>query len=251
MQSKRVSSSSAAASSLEPTAVISTSSSLPISSTIDCRCVSSSSTTSSRLAPRSMKLASSANASSSRLLGDGLLEVRDRARAERVLAAVRARDDVHGDVPRARVALEALEQRPAVDDRQRHVEHDRVGPVLAGEREPAVAAERDEPLEAALARDPEQRAREVGVVLDDQDDPVAGVEPVAVVLDLARARAAPGRPRSPRARSSSSAQAPARRQPARRCPCPGAGRRPAAARAGTSCPRRTCCRRGSRRRAGA
>ena len=44
------------------------------------------------------------------------------------------------------------------------------------EREPAVAAERDEALEAALARHPEQRAREVRVVLDDQDDAVAGVE---------------------------------------------------------------------------
>ena len=76
--------------------------------------------------------------------------------------------------------------RPAVEHRQAHVEHDRVRPELAGERQAGVAPQRDEPLEAALARDLELGAGEVGVVLDDQHDAVARLDRVAVVLDPAR-----------------------------------------------------------------
>ena len=57
-----------------------------------------------------------------------------------------------------------------------HVEHDRVGLVLVREREARVAAERDDALEAALARHLEHRRRERRVVLDDQHDAVAGVD---------------------------------------------------------------------------
>ena len=69
--------------------------------------------------------------------------------------------------------------------RQAHVEHDRVGLELVRERQAGVAAQRDEALEAPLARDLELRAGEVGVVLDDQHDPVALLDRVAVVVDLA------------------------------------------------------------------
>ena len=82
--------------------------------------------------------------------------------------------------------LEPFEHGPPVEHGQAHVEHDRVRTELAGEREAGVAAQRDEPLEAALARDLELGAGEVGVVLDDQHDPVALLDRLAVVVDLAR-----------------------------------------------------------------
>ena len=109
------------------------------------------------------------------------------------------------------MALEPVEHGPAVEHRQAHVEHDRVGQEFAGEREAGVASERDQALEAALARDLELGAREVGVVLDDQDDAVARLDRLAVVLDLAR---------DEQHRSSSAAR--------RRCGSPAvAGERPA------------------------
>ena len=82
--------------------------------------------------------------------------------------------------------LQVVEHRPAVHHGQPHVEDDRVRPVLVREREPGVAAQGDEPLEAAPARDVQHGLRELGVVLDDQHDPVAGVDLVAVVGHLAR-----------------------------------------------------------------
>src|SRR6266540_1640534 len=120
------------------------------------------------------------------LLRDGLLEERDRAGAERVLAAVPGRDDVHRDVACLRMLLQPLQDGPAVQDRQFHVQDDRVGLVLVGEGEARIAAQRDDPFEAALARDVELGARQLGVVLDDQDDAVTLLDLVAVVADLAR-----------------------------------------------------------------
>ena len=73
-----------------------------------------------------------------------LLQERRGAGHERRLALLAARDDVHGDVARGRVALEPVEHRPAVEHRQLHVEHDRVRPELPRERETGVAAQRDE-----------------------------------------------------------------------------------------------------------
>ena len=56
-----------------------------------------------------------------------------------------------------------------------------VGLVLAGQRERPVRALGDQALEPALAGQVEQDLREVGIVLDDQQHPVAG-------LDRARGR---------------------------------------------------------------
>ena len=116
----------------------------------------------------------------------GLLDDSRGAGHQGGLRLLDARDDVHRDVPRRRVALQPVEHRPAVHHRQAHVEHDRVRLELACEGEPGVAAQRDESLEAALACDLQLGAGEVGVVLDDQDDAVARLDRVAVVLDLAR-----------------------------------------------------------------
>ena len=54
------------------------------------------------------------------------------------------------------------------------------------EREAGVAAERDEPLEAAFARDLQHRPGELGILLDDEDHPVALLDLPAIVAHLAR-----------------------------------------------------------------
>ena len=66
------------------------------------------------------------------------------------LALLLAGDDVDGDVPRRRLALERVEDLDAVDPVEVGVEHDGVGPQVAGERQPAVAPVADEHLEAPL-----------------------------------------------------------------------------------------------------
>ena len=68
-----------------------------------------------------------------------------------------------------------------------------VGLVLPGQRKRRGALGCDDALEALVARQAEQDARVVRVVLDDQEDRVALLDDVAVVLDvlLAARRAAP------------------------------------------------------------
>ena len=133
-----------------------------------------------------MKLRISPKVSLEALLRDRLLEEGDRAGLERVLAAVARRDDVHRNVPRLRMVLQAVENDPAVHHRQLHVEDDRVGLVLVRERKARVAPNRDDALEAAVARDLELGPREIWIVFDDQHDAVSVLDVVAVVADVAR-----------------------------------------------------------------
>ena len=115
---------------------------------------------------------------------DRLLDHCDGAGAQRLLRAAvldAARDDVHRDVARLRMALQVVEHIPAVADRELHVEHDRVGAELVREREALVAPCGDDALEAAVACHVELDLGEVLVVLDDQHDAVAFLDLVAVV----------------------------------------------------------------------
>ena len=111
MQSKRVLSSAASASSLEPTATTFTSS--PTADELDDRLALV-------LVVLDHQQVANAAVDEARDRGervlepfarDGLLEERDRAGLQGLLAAVAARDDVHGDVPRRRVVLQPVEQR--------------------------------------------------------------------------------------------------------------------------------------------
>jgi hypothetical protein len=87
------------------------------------------------------------------------LEEGDGACAQRVvLAVLGACYDMDRNVPRVRVALEVVEDSPAVHHRQLHVENDCVGLVLMRERQADVAAQGDDAFEAALARDLEHRS---------------------------------------------------------------------------------------------
>ena len=155
-----------------------------------CRCVSSSSTTSSRFTALSMKLADARERLVERLLRDRLLEVGERARLETLLPLADARDDVHRNVPRLRMMLEPVEHRPAVHARHVDVERDGVRLERVRELEPGLAVERDESLESLLARHLEQNLREVRVVLDDEQDGERGLElahafkPDAITLDI-------------------------------------------------------------------
>ena len=93
---------------------------------------------------------------------------------------------MHGDVTRFRMVLQVIEDGPAVHHRQLHVEDDRVGLVLVREREPGIATQRDDALEAALTGDFELGSGDVGIVLDDQHDAVGVLDLVAVVAHVAR-----------------------------------------------------------------
>ena len=82
-----------------------------------------------------------------------------------------------------RIELEVVEHRPAEHVGQEDVERDRGRAILARERERLLAAVGDDALEALVARDPEQDARVVRIVLDDQQDGVARADLVAIVGD--------------------------------------------------------------------
>ena len=88
--------------------------------------------------------------------------------------------------------LSWLSTRPAQHVGQEHVERDRRRLVLLGELERIGAAHRDQHLEALVAREVGQDARIVRVVLDDQQDRVAGLDVEPVVRESARAAAPAG-----------------------------------------------------------
>ena len=94
------------------------------------------------------------------------------------------------------IVLEAVEQAPAVEVGQAHVEGDGVGPELARRAERVGAAQRDHDLEAVLAARLGQQIGERHVVLDHQQHPVARLHPGAIVGAASSPRARPARARS-------------------------------------------------------
>ena len=140
-------------------------------------------------------------------LGRGRLdEVGEGAVREAVLALLFQRDDLHRDVPRGRVELELVEHRPAEHVGQEDIERDGGGLELPGEREAHRALGGDDALEALVARQAEQDARIVRVVLDDEQHGVALFD-----VRCGRPRCAPrarrGRTVSSRAMAASAAEA--------------------------------------------
>ena len=90
-----------------------------------------------------------------------------------MLAVLVQRDDLHRDVPRQRIVLELAQHGPAQHVRQEHVERDRRRLELLGEIQRFGAARGDQHLEALVAREIDQHARVMRIVLDDQEDGVA------------------------------------------------------------------------------
>ena len=103
-----------------------------------------------------------------------------------MLAILVQRDDLHGDVARGGVLLELAEHGPAEHVGQEDVERDGGRLVLVGQRQRFGAARGDQHLEAVVAREIDQDAGVVRIVLDDQQHHVAGLEIVAIVRRSAR-----------------------------------------------------------------
>ena len=101
---------------------------------------------------------------------------REGAARQRVLAILVERDDLHRDVARQRVLLELAEHGPTQHVGQEHVERHRGRLVLLGQIERVGAARRDQHLEALVAGEVEDDARIMRIVLDDQQDAVAGLD---------------------------------------------------------------------------
>ena len=113
-----------------------------------------------------------------------LVDEGERAARQRVLAVLVERDDLHRNVPGQRIVLELAQHGPAEHVGQEHVERDRGRLELLGELERLGAARRDQHLEALVAGEIDQHARIMRVVLDDQQDGVAGLEIEPVVRHL-------------------------------------------------------------------
>ena len=99
----------------------------------------------------------------------------ERTAGETVLAILVQGDDLHRDVPRQRVLLELAEHGPAQHVGKEYVERDGGRLVLLGEIERVGSPHRDQDLEALLARKVHHDAGVVRIVLDDEQDRVAGL----------------------------------------------------------------------------
>ena len=101
-----------------------------------------------------------------------------------MLAVFIERDDLHRDVTRERVLLELAEHGPAQHVRQEHVERHCCRQVLLGEIERIGPARRDQHLEALLTREIHHDPRIVRIVLDDEQDGIAGLDLESIVGNL-------------------------------------------------------------------
>ena len=108
----------------------------------------------------------------------------ERAAREPVLAIFVERDDLHGDMAGERVLLELAEHIPAQHVGQEDVERHCGRLILLGEIERVVAAHGEQHLEALVAGEVEQDARVMRIVLDDEQDGIAGLDFQPVVGNL-------------------------------------------------------------------
>ena len=115
-----------------------------------------------------------------RRLGDE----RERPARQPVLAIFVERDDLHGDMAGKRILLELAEHIPAEHVGQEDVERDCGRLILLGEIERVVAAHGEQHLEALVAGEVEQDAGVMRIILDDEQDAVAGLDFQPVVGNL-------------------------------------------------------------------
>ena len=126
-----------------------------------------------------------------------MLEVLRRRRLEHVgKGAVRQavlplffnRQHLHRDVPRGGIQFEIVQHRPAEHVGEEDVERDRGRPILFRQQQRRLSAVGDDALESLVARQAEEDARVMGIVVDDEQDVIAIVDVVAIVrhhvLDL-------------------------------------------------------------------
>ncbi|MND85011.1 hypothetical protein D3C80_769180 [compost metagenome] len=111
----------------------------------------------------------------------GLDRVADGAHVHGSLDPVLHGNDMHRDVPGARLLLQALQHGQAGMVGQAHVQQDGIGDVLGGQLEALVGALRHQAAVTQLVGQVEEDAGEVRFVLDHQDAAVAERRALAVV----------------------------------------------------------------------
>ena len=127
------------------------------------------------------------NAFACRRLGDE----RERAARKSVLAIFVERHDLHGYMARERVLFELTEHVPSQHVGQEDVERDRSRLILLGQIERVIAADRQQNLEALVARQIEKDPCIMRIVLDDEQDAVARLDFQPIVRESAPPRARP------------------------------------------------------------
>ena len=90
---------------------------------------------------------------------------------------------MHGDVAQAGIAFERIEHLPAAHARQFQVEQDGIGVMKGGQFQPALAIARQHAFEIFFVGVVKQHFRKFGVIFDDQQDLVAFLDFVAVIVD--------------------------------------------------------------------
>ena len=113
--------------------------------------------------------------------------VADRAELERLLLVVRHRHHVNRNVPRPRIALQLIENAEARMIGKIDVQQYGARLIFRGRDQSVVRAVRHDALKAHLARQVAQDHRKRQVVLDHQNQPAAGRQRFAVILDRRRA----------------------------------------------------------------
>ena len=119
----------------------------------------------------------------------GLHGVAERAHRERLLGVVGDRDDVHGNVPRLRIAFELIQHAEPGMIRQVHVEQDRLRPISSGRSQPSRGRMRDHALEAHLVRQVAQDAGKGGSSSTMRISRGIRRQALAVILERAGSRA--------------------------------------------------------------
>ena len=114
---------------------------------------------------------------------DRLGENADRADADAAIVFIIGRDDLDRNMPRGDFILEAIENAPAVHIGEIDVQGDRGGMKFPRHGHGGSAAHGDDRLKAVLVRHIHQEPREVVVILDNQQETVAGHDVVGIIID--------------------------------------------------------------------
>jgi hypothetical protein len=110
-------------------------------------------------------------------------EVGERAMGKPVLPLLLDRQHLYWNMPGRGIQFQAVQHCPSEHVGQEDVERDGRRPVLFGERNRGLAAVGHYPLESLIAREAEQHARIVGIVVNDEERAVTLPHLLAVVGD--------------------------------------------------------------------
>ena len=118
-----------------------------------------------------------------RIFGDGFFEIGHGAERESAAAIFIAGDDVNRNVAGGGIVLQAIENGPARDIGKSDVQGDRAGLELARQRHGAAAAQGHQRFQVVVVSEVDQDSGEGDVVFDDEQDRVARLDQVAIVVE--------------------------------------------------------------------